>query len=85
MGNLKQGEKSMENEATESQPFMEETSCAFTEHRPTRFSFKYDETHPGCITLTKTLAAQFKGVAPSIPFIAPNQKEKMFLLLALTI
>lgn len=75
----------MENEATESQPFMEETSCAFTEHSPTRFSFKYDETHPGCITLKKTLAEQFKGVAPSIPFIAPNQKEKMFLLLALTI
>ena len=48
----------MENEATESQPFMEETSCAFTEHRPTRFSFKYDETHPACIELKKVLTEQ---------------------------
>lgn len=48
----------MENETTESQPLMKKTSCAFTGHRPTRFSFKYDETHPACIKLKKVLAEQ---------------------------
>ena len=48
----------METESTESQPLMKKTSCAFTGHRPTRFSFKYDETHPTCIELKKILAEQ---------------------------
>ena len=48
----------MENETTESQPLMKKTSCAFTGHRPTRFSFKYDETHPACIELKMVLAEQ---------------------------
>ena len=48
----------METETTESQTFMKKTSCAFTGHRPTRFSFKYDETHPACIELKKVLAEQ---------------------------
>lgn len=48
----------MENETTESQPLMKKTSCAFSGHRPTRFSFKYDETHPACIKLKKVLAEQ---------------------------
>lgn len=48
----------METEVTESQPLMMKTSCAFTGHRPTRFSFKYDETHPACIELKKVLAEQ---------------------------
>lgn len=48
----------METETTESQPLMKKTSCAFTGHRPTRFSFKYDETHPACIELKKVLAEQ---------------------------
>ena len=48
----------MENEATESQPLMKKTSCAFTGHRPTRFSFKYDETHLACIELKNVLAEQ---------------------------
>ena len=43
---------------TESQPLMKKTSCAFTGHRPTRFSFKYDETHPACIELKKVVAEQ---------------------------
>lgn len=48
----------MENEATESQPLMKKTFCAFTGHRPTRFSFKYDETHLACIELKEVLAKQ---------------------------
>lgn len=48
----------METETTESQPLMKKTSCAFTGHRPTRFSFKYDETHLACIKLKKVLAEQ---------------------------
>ena len=43
---------------TESQPLMKKTSCAFTRHMPTRFSFKYDETHFACIELKKVLAEQ---------------------------
>lgn len=48
----------METETTESQPLSKKTSCAFTGHRPTRFSFKYDETHPACIELKNVLAEQ---------------------------
>lgn len=48
----------METEATELQPLMLKTSYAFTRHRQTRFSFKYDETHPACIELKKVLAKQ---------------------------
>ena len=48
----------METEVTESQSTMKKTSCAFTGHRPTRFSFKHDETHPACIELKKVLAEQ---------------------------
>lgn len=48
----------MKTETTESQPLMKKTSCAFTGHRPTRFSFKYDETHPVCIELKKVLGEQ---------------------------
>ena len=48
----------METEITESQLIMKKTSCAFTGHRPTRFSFKYDEAHPDCIELKKVLAAR---------------------------
>lgn len=45
----------METEATESLPLMKKTSYAFTGHRPTKFSFKYDETHLTCIELKKVL------------------------------
>lgn len=48
----------METETTEQQTLMKKTSCAFTGHRPTRFSFKYDEINPTCIELKKVLAEQ---------------------------
>lgn len=32
-----------------------ETSCAFTGHRPTHFSFGYDETHLDCIALKEAI------------------------------
>lgn len=32
--------------------------CAFTGHRPTRFTFKYDEAAPACIELKNVLAEQ---------------------------
>lgn len=32
--------------------------CAFTGHRPTRFSFKYNESAPACVTLKNVLAEQ---------------------------
>lgn len=35
-------------------------SCSFTGHRPTRFVFKYDETHSACIELKKVLAHQIE-------------------------
>lgn len=48
----------METETTEQQTLTKKTSCAFTGHRPTRFSFKYDEIHPTCIELKKVMAEQ---------------------------
>ncbi len=35
-------------------------SCAFTGHRPTRFVFKYDETHAACIELKQTITKQIE-------------------------
>lgn len=34
--------------------------CAFTGYRPTRFIFKYDESHPACIALKKQLAEEIE-------------------------
>ena len=34
------------------------TSCAFTGHRPSHFSFQYDESAPGCIRLKAVLEKQ---------------------------
>ena len=45
-------------ETIEEQHYAQVTACAFTGHRPTRFSFKHDETHPACIELKKVLAEQ---------------------------
>ena len=45
-------------ETTEEQQYAQVTACAFTGHRPTRFTFKYDEAHPDCIELKKVLAKQ---------------------------
>ena len=33
-------------------------SCAFTGHRPTHFSFQYDESAPGCVQLKSVLEKQ---------------------------
>ncbi|MBQ9534812.1 MAG: DUF1273 family protein [Clostridia bacterium] len=35
-------------------------ACAFTGHRPQRFSFGYDETHPDCLRLKEALAQQIE-------------------------
>ena len=45
-------------ETTEEQQYAQVTACAFTGHRPTRFTFKYDEAHPDCIELKDVLAKQ---------------------------
>lgn len=45
-------------ETTEEQQCAQVTACAFTGHRPTRFTFKYDEAHPGCIELKAVLTKQ---------------------------
>ena len=45
-------------ETTEEQQYAQVTACAFTGHRPTRFTFKYDEAHPDCIELKEVLAKQ---------------------------
>ncbi len=45
-------------EETEEQQCAQVTACAFTGHRPTRFSFKYDEEHPDCLKLKAVLAEQ---------------------------
>lgn len=45
-------------ETTEEQQYAQVTACAFTGHRPTRFTFKYDEAHPDCIELKDMLAKQ---------------------------
>lgn len=37
---------------------MIEKSCAFTGHRPVRFSFKYDERHVACRAIKKELERQ---------------------------
>lgn len=34
--------------------------CAFTGHRPTRFTFKYDENDPACAALKAVLAKQIE-------------------------
>lgn len=45
-------------EETEEQQYAQVTACAFTGHRPTRFSFKYDEEHPDSLKLKAVLAKQ---------------------------
>ena len=30
-------------------------SCAFTGHRPDKFSFGFDESHPGCVRLREAI------------------------------
>lgn len=45
-------------ETTEEQKYAQVTACAFTGHRPTQFTFKYDEAHPDCIELKDVLAKQ---------------------------
>lgn len=45
-------------ETTEEQQYAQATACAFTGHRPTRFTFKHDEAHPDCIELKKVLSKQ---------------------------
>ena len=42
---------------------MLEKTCAFTGHRPKSFSWKYDETAPGCVALKKTLTGQIAALA----------------------
>ena len=37
-----------------------EIACAFTGHRPQRFRFKYDETHPDCVRIKKVLREQIE-------------------------
>ena len=65
----------METESTESQPLMKKTSCAFTGHRPTRFSFKYEETHPTCIELKRILAEQINALSRSPLRIRNGQRS----------
>lgn len=43
-------------EESEEQRYAQVTACTFTGHRPTRFIFKYDKAHPGCIELKDELA-----------------------------
>lgn len=43
-------------ETTEEQQYAQVTAYAFTGHRPTQFTFKYDEAHPDCIELKDVLA-----------------------------
>lgn len=38
-------------EETEEQQCAQVVACAFTGHRPIRFSFKYNEKHPDCLKL----------------------------------
>lgn len=42
---------------------MIETACAFTGHRPSRFSFGYEEESPACIQLKRALALQIENLA----------------------
>lgn len=37
-------------------------SCAFTGHRPNRFVFGYDETHPMCIKLKETITKEIESL-----------------------
>ena len=37
-------------------------SCAFTGHRPARFSFGYDESHGKCLALKKALREQIEAL-----------------------
>ena len=39
---------------------MIEQSCAFTGHRPTRFTFAYDEADPRCVALKAKLAEEIE-------------------------
>lgn len=45
-------------ETTEEQQYAQVAACAFTGHRTTRFTFKYDEAHPDCLELKEVLAKQ---------------------------
>ena len=38
-------------------------TCAFTGHRPSSFSFGYDEAHPDCIRLRQRLAQEVRALA----------------------
>lgn len=38
-------------------------SCAFTGHRPQKFSWRYDESAPGCVTLKQMLTEQIEALA----------------------
>ena len=39
---------------------MIEQSCAFTGHRPTRFTFAYNENDPRCVALKAKLAEEIE-------------------------
>lgn len=45
-------------EEAEEQQSAQVTACAFTGHRPTRFSFKYDEEPSDCLKLKAVLVEQ---------------------------
>ena len=38
-------------------------ACAFTGHRPNKFSWRYNEDAPGCVALKKTLVEQIASLA----------------------
>lgn len=38
-------------------------TCAFTGHRPSAFSFGYDEAHPDCVRLRRRLAEEVRALA----------------------
>ena len=42
---------------------MTETTCAFTDHRPKSFPWKYNEAAPDCVLLKEGLVAQIKALA----------------------
>ena len=42
---------------------MVRNTCAFTGHRPKSFSWKYDESNPGCVLLKEVLTVQIRQLA----------------------
>lgn len=63
-------------ETTGEQQYAQVTACAFTGHRPTRFSFKHDEAHPACIELKKVQAEQIDFLPPAIPSTTPRHRAR---------